>query len=181
MTARLGTRRYRDATITRLLVDRLSDGRGSGREWPPACRSPERSPTGLATATPRTAGVVSSKKESIAVSWISGTAVSFCQGAVSVSMVTDTASCPVDWRLFVSESCALPILGAGLGGTTGEEWRDDFLALAAAARSIVVVPSTQPGSLWGPSQIAGNAWWQKTLFVMPESVQWRDEQVVAAE
>jgi SRSO17 transposase len=27
-----------------------------------------------------------------------------CQIAVSVSMVTDTASCPVDWRLFVPES-----------------------------------------------------------------------------
>jgi SRSO17 transposase len=30
--------------------------------------------------------------------------VSNCQIAVSVSMVTDTASCPVDWRLFVPES-----------------------------------------------------------------------------
>jgi SRSO17 transposase len=30
--------------------------------------------------------------------------VTNCQIAVSVSMVTDTASCPVDWRLFVPES-----------------------------------------------------------------------------
>jgi SRSO17 transposase len=30
--------------------------------------------------------------------------VTNCQVAVSVSMVTDTASCPVDWRLFVPES-----------------------------------------------------------------------------
>src|SRR6266508_2588850 len=39
----------------RPLVDRLSDGRGSGCVWPPACRSPERSPARRATATPRTA------------------------------------------------------------------------------------------------------------------------------
>jgi SRSO17 transposase len=30
--------------------------------------------------------------------------VTNCQIAVSVSMVTDTASCPVDWRLFMPES-----------------------------------------------------------------------------
>jgi SRSO17 transposase len=30
--------------------------------------------------------------------------VTNCQIAVSISMVTDTASCPVDWRLFVPES-----------------------------------------------------------------------------
>ena len=30
--------------------------------------------------------------------------VTNCQIAVSVSMVTDTASCPVDWRLFLPES-----------------------------------------------------------------------------
>jgi hypothetical protein len=47
-------------------------------------------------------------------------------------------------------------------------------------RLIVVVPSTQPGTLRELSQIARNAWWQKTLFVMPESVQSRDEQVVVA-
>ena len=30
--------------------------------------------------------------------------VTNCQVAVSVSLVTETASCPVDWRLFVPEA-----------------------------------------------------------------------------
>ena len=39
----------------RHVVDSLSDGRGSGCGWPPACRSRERSPARSASATPRTA------------------------------------------------------------------------------------------------------------------------------
>ena len=59
-----------------------------------------------------------------------------CQIAVSVSMVTDTASCPVDWRLFVPESwdpgsakAAADVherrRKAGIGGDVGhrEKWR----------------------------------------------------------
>jgi hypothetical protein len=83
-------------------------------------------------------------------------------------------------HLIAISTYALPILGAGLVGTTDEEWRDDFLALAPAVRLIVAVPSERPGTLWELSQIAQNAWWQKTLFVMPESVHARDEQVVVA-
>src|SRR3954469_24087924 len=37
--------------------------------------------------------------------------VTNCQVAVSVSMVTDTASCPVDWRLFVPG-----VVGPGIAG-----------------------------------------------------------------
>jgi SRSO17 transposase len=62
--------------------------------------------------------------------------VTNCQIAVSVSMVTDTASCPVDWRLFVPESWdpASPKAAAdvhqrrrkaGIGDDVGhrEKWR----------------------------------------------------------
>jgi SRSO17 transposase len=62
--------------------------------------------------------------------------VSNCPVAVSVSMVTDTGSCPVDGRLFVPESCdpAAPKAGtdvderrsrAGIGDDIGhrEKWR----------------------------------------------------------
>ena len=62
--------------------------------------------------------------------------VTNCQIAVSVSMVTDTASCPVDWRLFVPESCdpASPKAAidvhdrrrrSGIGGDVAhrEKWR----------------------------------------------------------
>ena len=46
--------------LPRPIVDvkqpRPGDGRGSGCAWPPACRSPGRSPARRATATPRTAG-----------------------------------------------------------------------------------------------------------------------------
>jgi len=83
-------------------------------------------------------------------------------------------------HLVALSAYALPILGAGLIGTTDEEWRDDFLALAPAVRLIVAVPSARPGTLWELSQIAQNTWWQKTLYMMPESVHARDEQAVAA-
>src|SRR5207248_5386216 len=50
----VGLNSPRPTTTKRPLVDRLSDGRGSGCVWPPACRSPERSPARRAKATPRT-------------------------------------------------------------------------------------------------------------------------------
>jgi SRSO17 transposase len=62
--------------------------------------------------------------------------VTNCQIAVSVSMVTDTASCPVNWRLFVPEAwdpasprAAVDVLArrrkAGIGDDIGhrEKWR----------------------------------------------------------
>lgn len=34
--------------------------------------------------------------------------VTNCQIGVSLNLVTDVASCPVDWRLFLPESCGIP-------------------------------------------------------------------------
>jgi hypothetical protein len=80
-----------------------------------------------------------------------------------------------DWRVyrglrrFVSIPDLYIVFLGNLAGSGGY-----FVAMAA--NKIVA----QPGTLWELSQIAQNAWWQKTLYMMPESVHARDEQVVAA-
>jgi hypothetical protein len=51
----IGGAASRVAPDTTALLRRLSGGRGSGCVWPPACRSPERSPTRRWTARRRTA------------------------------------------------------------------------------------------------------------------------------